>query len=234
MFGNSMLIGQPGLVGGAKLLLDASDLNTITASGGNTTKWSDKSGNGYDFNASSTARPTTGSNTKNSRNVLTFDGTANTLTGPSGLYGISAGPNTLFTVAATADASVSQRIICGSISGLGQFSMGHNSPDNYSFINNSLAVGVDKAGNTLTNYNIAAATRSGTSRSLAINNGTAATNTTASDGTATEFFIGSRNAAFNFYKGNIAEIVLYDRLLSAIEILRIVKYLSMKWGITIS
>ena len=58
-----------------RLWLDASDLTTITHSGGAVSEWRDKSGNGYAFTqATSAAQPTTGSATQNALNVLSFDG----------------------------------------------------------------------------------------------------------------------------------------------------------------
>lgn len=58
-----------------RLWLDASDLTTITESGGAVSEWRDKSSNGYAFTqATSTAQPTTGSTTQNGLNVLSFDG----------------------------------------------------------------------------------------------------------------------------------------------------------------
>lgn len=58
-----------------KLWLDAADTATIEASGGAVSKWNDKSGNDYDFTQATAAnQPTTGTNTKNSKNVITFDG----------------------------------------------------------------------------------------------------------------------------------------------------------------
>lgn len=61
------------------LWLDAADAATITASSGLVSQWSDKSANANHVTASGTARPTTGANTQNGRNVLTFDGSSDVL-----------------------------------------------------------------------------------------------------------------------------------------------------------
>lgn len=54
---------------------DASDLSTITESGGAVSQWDDKSGNGIHVsNATAAEQPTTGTRTQNSLNVLDFDG----------------------------------------------------------------------------------------------------------------------------------------------------------------
>lgn len=54
---------------------DASDTATITASGGATSQWNDKSGNARHFTqGTGSAQPTTGTRTQNALNVLDFDG----------------------------------------------------------------------------------------------------------------------------------------------------------------
>ena len=54
---------------------DAADASTITSSSGAVSQWDDKSGNGrHVTQATAAAKPTTGANTQNGLNVLTFDG----------------------------------------------------------------------------------------------------------------------------------------------------------------
>ena len=63
------------------LWLDASDAASITSSGGAVSQWSDKSGNAHHATQSVAAsKPTTGANTQNGLNVLTFDGVDDYLT----------------------------------------------------------------------------------------------------------------------------------------------------------
>lgn len=80
-----LTLGDPALLGAAAgfsplslspaLWLDASDAATITSSGGKVSQWNDKSGNGRNVTqATSAAQPSTGTNTLNGLNVLTFDG----------------------------------------------------------------------------------------------------------------------------------------------------------------
>jgi hypothetical protein len=62
--------------------LDASDTATITESGGSVSQWNDKSGNNrHVTQGTGIKQPTTGSETKNGRNVIVFDGTNDELTG---------------------------------------------------------------------------------------------------------------------------------------------------------
>jgi len=62
---------DPSLISTA-LWLDAADASTITTSGSEVTQIDDKSGNGRNFTGTSGSRPTTGTATQNSKNVLSF------------------------------------------------------------------------------------------------------------------------------------------------------------------
>jgi len=66
---------NPSSIANLKLWLDASDTATISLSGNAVTQWNDKSGNGFNVTQSTSAqRPSSGINTINSKNVLTFGG----------------------------------------------------------------------------------------------------------------------------------------------------------------
>ena len=54
---------------------DASDAATISATGALVDQWNDKSGNGYHLTAAGGNRPSTGTRTQNSLNVIDADGT---------------------------------------------------------------------------------------------------------------------------------------------------------------
>ena len=75
----SLLAGNaayvPGPVAGYVVWLDASDTSTITVSGTAVTQWTDKSVNARTFTQGTAGnRPVSGVSTKNSRNVIDFDG----------------------------------------------------------------------------------------------------------------------------------------------------------------
>lgn len=71
---------SPSDLAGLKAWYDASDAATITSSGGAVSQWNDKSGNGLHLSQGTAAnRPTTGSATRNSLNVLSFDGSDDNL-----------------------------------------------------------------------------------------------------------------------------------------------------------
>jgi hypothetical protein len=60
-------------VAGYTVWLDAADTATITQSGGAVSQWTDKSGSAYAFTQATTAyKPATGTDTQNSKNVLTW------------------------------------------------------------------------------------------------------------------------------------------------------------------
>ena len=65
---------DPASISGLVLWLDASDTSTITHVGGSVSQWSDKSGNGnHATQASGALQPQTGVNTLNGRNVVNFN-----------------------------------------------------------------------------------------------------------------------------------------------------------------
>ena len=67
-------------VAGYKVWLDAADTGTITQSGGAVSQWTDKSANAYTFTMATAAyKPSTGVDTQNGKNVLTY-GTNDNLT----------------------------------------------------------------------------------------------------------------------------------------------------------
>jgi hypothetical protein len=83
---------------GPTLWLDASDITTITESGGAVSQWNDKSGNGFNVSqGTGAAQPTTGSLTRNGLNVLSFDG--GDVLAYSGTTNFNVGDFTVFVVA---------------------------------------------------------------------------------------------------------------------------------------
>ena len=81
------------------LWVDASDTSTITEVAGAVSQIDDKSGNSRNFTqATAAAQPTTGANTQNGLNVLTFDGDGHFLTHDAGSDIIDLSPMTTFMV----------------------------------------------------------------------------------------------------------------------------------------
>jgi hypothetical protein len=73
------------------LWLDAGDATTVTASGGLSSQWNDKSGNSGNVTATGTARPTYTTAGLNGRNIMTFNGVTNFMSNTSAalLRGVS-------------------------------------------------------------------------------------------------------------------------------------------------
>jgi len=73
--GNAAYVFTPAEITGLKAWYDASDTSSISLSGSAVTQWNDKSGNGFHVTQGTAAqRPSSGINTINSKNVLTFGG----------------------------------------------------------------------------------------------------------------------------------------------------------------
>lgn len=218
-----------GPVAGMQLWLDAS-----TTTLGAISSWTDLSGNGnHATQSSALKKPISTASQLNSLKTLLFvAASSQTLILPSALYSIPNGANTIFTVASTSNSVVNpERIVCGSVAGANRYNILTFNPNSYSYVNSATAQGLDKSGITVTNYNLAVGTRSGTARTLTLNAGTPVTDSNGSSDTLGELFIGSRADAFDYLTGGIAEILIYNTLLSAPDIATNTAYLKAKWGI---
>ena len=90
-------------------------------------------------------------------------------------------------------------------------------------------------GNTNTSLNICEMRRVGTLQSISVNGATPTTNLSAtSSATIDDFFIGTAGSGGFPLIGSIAEIIIYDRNLSAAEIAAVNQYLADKWGVTLA
>lgn len=105
-------LNVPPPVSGYSLWLDASDTSTITSSSNAVSNWLDKSTNAYNFaQSTSTYKPSTGTRTINSKNVIDFDGTNDGLkltSAASVMNYLSRTSTTWFMVGATDDTSTTQ------------------------------------------------------------------------------------------------------------------------------
>lgn len=244
----------PDLASDLMLWLDAADTSTITEVSGEASVWADKSGNGNDADDSSTSarRPATGTVTQNGLNVLDFDGTANYLN--AGNLGGKAASFTVYVVASPDNISKSTQAICAVSDATGAAwnvwaavmlrSVRLN--DYEAFIGNGVndwqqVVTTDnpvtqgqfgifgqtyQAGNTTISMISPDVARTTTSPSGGTN-----TNT---PGTAYDFCVGNlgtMSAGNWFYDGKVAEVVIYDRVLTSEERDRLEGYLAHKWGL---
>ena len=212
---------------GLDLWLDADDASTITESSGKVSSWADKSGNGNDATqATASKKPTTGSDTLNGKNVLTFDG-GDTL-GFSSFAQSS--PQTIFMVyqnpVTTANESLLNRVYS------------NNGPALYDRLsgNNGISIIWDGTGGTLN-------TSSGanTNPKLAYWAWNGANEYVGQNGAITSFsygksnvdwwnYLGSYNNSSYYFSGTMAEVLIYDRYLSEGERKIVECYLAGKWS----
>lgn len=211
----------PGLV----LWLDADDPATITDSGGTVTLWTDKSPAGLDFTITSGAGPprtgpTTGIGTINSRNVLTFNGTSDTMAASSSIL--------------VGDLYIVATFFAGPITINGLFSKNVGDTENIRLISGQLVFATQGGGDYI-DENVGG--------ELFINAIETASISfdvpfilDADVGPIIPTFIPqlSQSQFTNrWWRGVIGEVVIYDRILSNNERLDITHYLSNKWAIPI-
>ncbi len=228
----------PTQIGGTLLWLDAADSNTLfqtvggaaaTADGNPVGEWKDKSGNGNNGTNTLAGRPTLKTGIYNGRNTIRFNGTSNFLSLPN-FYNLGTDDFTVFIVT-KANASATSRIM------LEQFSAGAanrvvfyagSTPQKFLYYHNA-SVG---AGFLTNNANsIFKAVSSGTSRSFNVNGGVPQSATLADCNTGGNLtYLG--NSPFNeYFTGDISEVIIYNKALSAGDQTLVYNFLAAKWGI---
>lgn len=209
---------------------DASDTASITESAGAVSQWNDKSGNGNHATQGTAAnKPTTGTRTVNSLNVLDFDGSADFLAIPSGIHNISAGPNTVMVVMAKDSVALGARSVIG---GNGVFSIGTNLASNQTTHRNHASTILTLTITPNTSPTIIGQVRSGTSLTGFAYGARSTGGTSAQDITTTAATIGaSSTGASNYHDGIFAEIIMYRKALSTTEQNLVGNYLESKWGV---
>lgn len=211
--------------------------DAATTSTGAVASWTDKSGNGNNATqGTGSAQPTCTANQLSGLNTLLFDG-GDSLTLPSGLYSLANGDNTCFVVSkrntetgsAEYDWSLTEG---GSVRHYSRFSA---TAGNNLYLNATVTTGgVSISGGTNTSYQIKSMFKSSTTLSIQINNATATTNTNGANENGIDGGSIGALAGSGFLTGGIGEIIMYNRALTAAEIVSINRYLSGKWGITIA
>lgn len=215
---------------------DADDAATITATSGSVDQWSDKSGNGYHMTATTTERPTTGTQTINSKNVLDFNGTSNTMSAATGWQAGSSN-NVIMAVVQFDAIAAAQRIVGGFADAGTRHNLSFDQPSGVKarFTHASSYVAVLSSGSpTAATTHLFSGYRSGTSAGGCGIDATYATDTNFSTApTLNAWRIGSSNSSSEYLDGKIAEIVVclgYDLT----EREKLEGYLAHKWGIAAS
>jgi hypothetical protein len=244
----------PASIANLKAWYDASDTATISLSGSAVTQWNDKSGNTYNLTQGTAARrPSSGVNTLNSKNVITFagDDVLAASTASNWTFLNNSGGATIF-LAAYYDTSAVQTFIFDtstSTTGAVGFTSTRGSNDKLAafvaYGTGGQYVSLDSNLQTLTD-----ATAFYWSMKLDNSNGTAAnrikvrvnggaeqgantyTNSPSASAPAQPLFLGSyENAGTQGFQGRIAEIIMYSGILSAGDISSVNSYLASKWAL---
>jgi hypothetical protein len=230
---------------GADLWLDASDVTTITESGGSVSAWGDKSGNTRNFSQGTSGnRPTTGTRTLNGLNVIDFDGSDDFMTGGDVLDLLTNGV-TMFVV--------TKLDVASGVKGIAGKSRAAANAGRYSFLYDSTftALFEDTAGRSATNtpsvqtnpYVWAMRVIRNSQLRLWRDGSVVATTTglsgTTSYNTTDIWMVGAYQSTTggtpplsgSFMDGYIAEVVVFVRDLSDAEVDEMNTYLRSKWGL---
>ncbi len=201
----------------------------------------DRSGNGNNtsIQGTGTARPTFTTNQLNGLPLAIFDG-GDSLALPAALYPIPQAANTVFIVAKrNTEAGTNESILSFQTGAAGNryLDFFNSTSGIISYKNdNGAGTAINNGGNTNTNYNIIRSSFNGTTGlSLSINNGVATTGAGGLAATGIDRgFIGAAPGLTNSLIGGIAEILIYNRALTAAEITQVNMYLANKYGIWMS
>jgi|GEM_PF-4306931 len=233
--------------GGLQLWLDSSDYSTLysdsscsisSAVNGGVSCWKDKSG--YARNATAGDAPTYKTNAQNGKPVLEFNGTSNYLTVSTSLLNSLSSDVTMFIIASTSLVKNSSIIDSYPDRASPRFNLHMPWSDNNIYWD----AGNNNAGGEVTaswnagytgNYYVWSFSGSSALSNISITQngtiiGTSAGSTSFNFGTSYNLDIGA-NRPSSFYKGNIGEILIYNRTLNQPENDRVNRYLANKWGI---
>lgn len=214
-------------VAGCVLWHDASDTSSITSSGGAVSQWNDKSASGWHVTQSTAAeKPTTGANTQNGRNTISFDGGdllrhGSTTTVPASNYTIfmafkKTGANLGFEAAPVTLTSGNSPRPFDAYNGI-RFSYGTGGggyPDVRSITSFSVLLSRDTS-NTLSEY---------------VNGVFAKAASGSLTNTSQVLTIGSRGDSFTRLRGDVGEIIIYNSSISNADANTVGSYLAAKWG----
>jgi hypothetical protein len=232
-------------ISGQVLWLDANDTSTIldaegdnAASGaafsGSVQTWRDKSASGFDVTAAAaTNRPSYTTAALNGRNLVTFDGSTDFLRNTGAVIG--GDDYTAFivfnrTTATGRDAAYELGNGAGSRNALfinnsgGRVDMYHNT-----------AFHAPSTTYTTSSYLLSAVTVNTTAYTLHQNGTSVGSGTVSAARTSsTAIFVGNDASGGDELQGNIAEFIVYDRDLTALERHDVENYLASKWGLTVT
>lgn len=211
--------------------LDGADDDVFSYSSGTlVSQWRDKSGNDNHVNQSTTSSQPTRNRTLNSKSVVDFDGSDDSLSSSNSLT-LSSG-HTMFAVTLTdafsSDAgliSINNQLLNGitiHTSGLAYFYFGSGGYNTTQSVSTSTSYILTKVWTGATSGN-----------RISYKNGTQgySTGTMTNSSSTGVLRLGQQTT---YYNGYIAEVVIYNRELSQDEITKVHNYLQNKWNISVS
>ena len=225
---------NPKSIAGLSLWLDAADASTITLSTG-VSVWADKSGNGRNASQATGGKQPAYSSTINGKNVVTFQGTDDTMQiGANAAF--NATSQTIIIVSRqNANANQALWYKADSNSAVGVITRYRASNVFWHYQKNDGTAETLAVANTNSNVNVFAtvlepAAQAGyTNGSLVVST----TVTTAYDNNSGPW-LGSRRDVGEYLQADIAEVLFWNRALSASERSRVERYLGRKWGVTVA
>jgi len=211
---------SPKNISGLGFWLDFSDASTLTLNAGNVSEARDKSGLGRNFTqAAALQQPAFTASARNGRSGIYFDAGKNLVCAALSL----AQPTTWFIAFQAPTTAGGWAMFDGNTAR--QHVFGNSATEMRMFAGASTVIATI-AGST---WYVAVLTYNGTSSTHRISTTTAST-VNAGTNSITSAFIGSAGGL----RGNIGEIGIYSKVLSATEATTIARYLSNRWNIAIS
>lgn len=201
--------------------LDAADTTTITSASGLVSQWSDKSGNArHATQATALLQPTTGSNTQNGLNVLTFtDHVLLTSTFSQ------AQPVTIFVAAGRSSTdSVNRQVIGNETTTPSIYTDGNT----WRIFAGTVLNSTQSSSNT--NFHYFAATFNGTASVLRRNGSQIASGNAGTSGYSTKAVNIGGPATFR-WQGYVGEVIVTPALVEARDVAVVESYLKNKWGV---
>ena len=208
---------------GLELWLDADDASTFTYSSGTVvSQWNDKSGTAQHFAQATGANQPNRNGTQNGHTTVVFDGSTDTLScSVAGMVH----PVTMFAVARNTASSGQRNLISYSSDGR-IFRTSGGTIDIYqgSFLSSGTSWGT-------TDFHSVSAVFNGASSLIAVDGGSDTTGTSGggSFDTGSAAVGALRASSSEYWQGDIAELIVYDRALSSGERSQVEDYLAAKW-----
>lgn len=210
-----------------QLWFDASDVSTITESGGAVSQWDDKSGNDYHATQATAAqKPTTNSRTINGLNALEFFDDAGHRKLSNNSLALSQGYSVFGVV--QDDGLAGYHTWWSGLGGGARSFASKNSGGNRTYWASSSIIGTAMSANV----ELWSVIFNGASSTLYVDGSLDASGNPGSNGVTSGFYIGSESGAENVapWDGLIAEVIVIDSAASTETRQLIEGYLAHKWG----